>query len=136
MFSGFLASGPMPYGADGASRPGTFFCFVLVAFGLGCLMLTLWRYSAADLRPAGLRGRTSARSSARGWGLLLLAVATAAAVVGGRGPGLVPEEVGLAVLAIVFAPKVAAKLVPYGLLGLAVFGVHLAKMYRDGFTNQ
>ena len=25
---------------------------------------------------------------------------------------------------------------PYGVLGLAVFGFHLAKLYRDGFTNQ
>jgi signal transduction histidine kinase len=136
MFSGFLASGPMPYGADGASRPVTFFWFVLVAFVLGCLVLTLWRFSAADLRPAGLRGRTSARSSARGWGLLLLPVAMAAAVMAGGAHGLIPAELGLAVLAIVFAPKLAAKLVPYGVLGLAVFGVHLAKMYRDGFTNQ
>ena len=47
-----------------------------------------------------------------------------------------PAELGLAVLAIVFAPKLAAKLVPYGVLGLAVFGLHLAKLYRDGFTNQ
>ena len=54
----------------------------------------------------------------------------------GGAHGLIPAELGLAVLAIVFAPKLAAKLVPYGVLGLAVFGVHLAKMYRDGFTSQ
>ena len=54
----------------------------------------------------------------------------------GGAHGLIPAELGLAVLAIVFAPKLAAKLVPYGVLGLAVFGVMLAKMYRDGFTNQ
>ena len=42
----------------------------------------------------------------------------------GGAHGLIPAELGLAVLAIVFAPKLAAKLVPYGVLGLAVFGVH------------
>src|SRR3984885_6580681 len=54
----------------------------------------------------------------------------------GGSHGLIPAELGLAVLAIVFAPKLAAKLVPYGVLGLAVFGLHLAKLYRDGFTNR
>jgi len=72
----------------------------------------------------------------RGWGLLLLPIAIAAAVMAGGAHGLIPAELGLAVLAIVFAPKLAAKLVPYGVLGLAVFGFQLAKMYRDGFTNQ
>ncbi|MGH3230591.1 MAG: sensor histidine kinase [Streptosporangiaceae bacterium] len=72
---------------------------------------------------------------ARGWGLLLLPVAMAAAVMAGGAKGLIPAELSLAVLAIVFAPKLAAKLVPYGMLALAVFGLQLAKMYRDGFTN-
>ncbi len=53
----------------------------------------------------------------------------------GGAHGLIPAELGLAVLAIVFAPKLAAKLVPFGVLGLAVFGFQLAEMYRDGFTN-
>ena len=72
---------------------------------------------------------------ARGWGLLLLPVAMAAAVMAGGAKGLILAELSLAVLAIVFAPKLAAKLVPFGVLGLAVFGLQLAKMYRDGFTN-
>jgi signal transduction histidine kinase len=72
----------------------------------------------------------------RGWGLLLLPIAVAAAVMAGGAHGLIPAELGLAVLTIAFAPKLAAKLVPYGVLGLAVFGLHLAKLYRDGFTNQ
>ncbi|HEV2537484.1 MAG TPA: histidine kinase [Streptosporangiaceae bacterium] len=41
-----------------------------------------------------------------------------------------------AVLAIVFAPKLAAKLVPYGLLALAVVGVKLARTYDDGNSGQ
>ena len=75
------------------------------------------------------------RLRARGWGLLLLPVAMAAAVMAGGTPGLIPAELGLAGLAICFAPKLAAKLVPYGVLGLAAFGVHLAKQYHDGFTS-
>ena len=71
----------------------------------------------------------------RAWGLLLLPVAMAAAVMAGGAHGLIPAELGLAVLAIVFAPKLAAKLVPFGVLGLAFFGLQLAKMYHDGFTN-
>ena len=68
--------------------------------------------------------------------LLLLPVAMAAAVMAGGAHGLIPAELGLAVLAIVFAPKLAARLVPFGVLGLAVFGVHLAKMYHDGVTSR
>ena len=36
----------------------------------------------------------------------------AAAVIAGGAHGLIPAELGIAVLAIVFAPKLAAKLVP------------------------
>ena len=45
----------------------------------------------------------------------------------GGAHGLIPAELGIAVLAIVFAPKLAVKLVPFGVLGLAVFGFMLAK---------
>src|ERR1700722_18712274 len=72
----------------------------------------------------------------RGWGLLLLPIAIAAAVMAGGAHGLIPAELGLAVLVIVFVPKLAAKLVPYGVLGLAVFGFMLAKTYRDGNTSR
>jgi len=60
----------------------------------------------------------------------------AAAVMAGGAHGLIPAELSLAALAIVFAPKLAARLAPFGVLGLAVFGVHLARQYRDGFTSQ
>jgi signal transduction histidine kinase len=82
--------------------------------------------------PAGPRGwiRT------RGWGLLLLPVAMAAAEMAGGAHGLIPAELGIAILAIIFAPELAAKLVPYGVLGLAVFGFMLAKAYRHGNTSQ
>jgi signal transduction histidine kinase len=82
-------------------------------------------------RPHGLRGRIQAR----GWGLLLLPVAMAAGLMAGGAHGLIPAELGLAALAIIFAPKLAARLVPFGVLGLAFYGVHLAVEYHDGFTS-
>jgi signal transduction histidine kinase len=107
------------------------FAIVLV-LTIGCIAFILVREEQGVPRPDGLRGRIQAR----GWGLLLLPVAMAAAVMAGGAHGLIPAELGIAVLAIVFAPKLAAKLVPLGVLGLAVFGVMLARMYHDGFTNR
>jgi len=105
---------------------------IVLLLTIGCIAFVLVREAQGAPRPGGLRGRIRAR----GWGLLLLPVAMSAAVMAGGAHGLIPAELGIAVLAIVFAPKLAAKLVPYGVLGLAVFGVMLAKMYHDGFTNQ
>ncbi len=104
---------------------------IVLLLTIGCIAFVLAREARGVPRPGGLRGQIRAR----GWGLLLLPVAMAAAVMAGGAHGLIPAELGVAVLAIVFVPKLAAKLVPYGVLGLAVFGVMLAKMYHDGFTN-
>jgi signal transduction histidine kinase len=114
---------------------------IVLALTIGCIAFILARENKPAAgggqvsrvpRPAGPRGWLRAR----GWGLLLLPVAMAAAEMAGGAHGLIPAELGLAVLAIVFAPKLAAKLVPYGVLGLAVFGFHLAKTYRHGNTSQ
>ncbi len=106
---------------------------IVLALTIGCIAFILAREGQGGPRPDGLRGRIRAR----GWGLLLLPVAMAAAVMAGGAHGLIPAELGIAALAIVFAPKLAAKLVPYGVLGLAVFGVHLAEKYHDyRFTSQ
>jgi len=112
------------------------FTFVLL-LTIGCIAFILTREAQGvprrdGLRPDGLRSRIRAR----GWSLLLLPVAMAAAAMAGGAQGLVPAELGLAVLAIAFAPKLAARLVPYGVLGLAVFGFMLARTYRDGNTSQ
>ncbi|HEY6312517.1 MAG TPA: histidine kinase [Streptosporangiaceae bacterium] len=104
---------------------------IVLALTIGCIAFILAREGQKDPRPDGLRGQIQAR----GWGLLLLPVAMAAAVMAGGARGQIPAELGIAALAIVFAPKLAARLVPFGVLGLAIFGVQLAKMYRDGFTN-
>jgi signal transduction histidine kinase len=95
---------------------------------IGCIAFVLVRNAKGVPRPDGLRGRVRDR----GWALPLLPVAMSAAVMSGGAYGLVPAELGLAVLAIVFAPKLAAKLVPYGLLALAIVGVRLARAYNDG----
>jgi len=105
---------------------------IVLALTIGGIAFILAREGQRGPRPDGLRGRIQAR----GWGLLLLPVAMAAAVMAGGAHGLIPAELGIAALAIVFAPKLAAKLVPYGVLGLAVFGVMLAKTYRDGNTSR
>ena len=111
---------------------GTMLFDIVLALTIGCIAFILARENKRVPCPAGPRGwiRT------RGWGLLLLPVAMAAAAMAGGAHGLIPAELGIAVLAIVFAPKLAVKLVPYGVLALAVFGVHLAKTYRDGNTSQ
>ncbi len=106
--------------------------FAIPVLTIGCISFILAREGQGVPRQDGPR----ARIRARGWGLLLLPVAMAAAVMAGGAHGLVPAEFGIAALAIAFAPKLAAKLVPYGVLGLAVFGVHLAKTYRDGNTSR
>src|ERR1700675_29166 len=114
---------------DGHYRPMLF--DIVLALTIGCIAFILARETKRVPRPAGPRGWIRAR----GWGLLLLPVAMAAAAMAGGTHGLIPAELGLAVLAIVFAPKLAAKLVPFGVLGLAVFGFMLAKTYRDGNTR-
>jgi len=105
---------------------------IVLLLTIGCIGFILTRDGQGGPRPNGLRGYIRAR----GWGLLLLPVAMAAAVMAGGAHGLIPAELGIAVLAIVFAPKLAAKLVPYGVLGLAIFGLMLASTYNDGNTSQ
>jgi signal transduction histidine kinase len=117
--------------AHGSAHDGTMLFAIVLLLTIGCIVFILARAGHPGPRPAGLRGYIRAR----GWGLLLLPIAMAAAVMAGGAHGLIPAELGLAILAIVFAPKLAAKLVPYGVLGLAVFGVMLAMTYRDGNTS-
>jgi signal transduction histidine kinase len=99
---------------------------------IGCMAFVLVWQAQWGPHPAGPRGWIRAR----GWGLLLLPVSMSAAVMAGGAHGLIPAELGIAVLAIVFAPELAARLVPFGVLGLAVFGFMLSRSYSDGFTSR
>ena len=49
---------------------------------------------------------------------------------------LAVAELAVAAALVPFAPRLAAKLVPYAVLALAGFGLILAKAYHDGFNNQ
>jgi hypothetical protein len=105
---------------------------IVLALTIGCIAIMAARAGRAGPHPAGGLGGIRAHR----WGLLLLPVATAAAEMAGGAHGLIPAELGFAALAIIFAPKLAAKLVPYGVLGLAFFGLLLARTYRDGNTSK
>ncbi|HEU5390067.1 MAG TPA: histidine kinase [Streptosporangiaceae bacterium] len=83
-------------------------------------------------RPAGLRGRIRAR----GWGLLLLPIAVMAAVMAGGAQPLAVVEPVVAVVLVIWAPRLAVKIVPYAALALAIFGFMLVTDYRDGFYNR
>src|SRR3984957_14137815 len=120
-----------PAARNGREAVVMLFALVLL-LTIGCIAFVLARPGPPGPRPDGLRGRIRARGSR----LLLLPVARAAAVMAGGAHGLIPAELGLAVLAIVLAPKLAVKLVPIGVLGLAVFGLMLARTYHDGNTSQ
>jgi len=83
-------------------------------------------------RPAGLRGRIRAG----GWGLVLLPVAVMAAAMAGGARPLAAVEPAIAVILLLGTPRLAAKLAPYAVLGLAIEGLILAKNYHTGFSGR
>jgi signal transduction histidine kinase len=93
------------------------------------IAFVLVREAQGGPRPAGLRGLIRDR----GWALLLLPIAMSAATIA-DGRRAMAAGLVIAILLIVFAPKVAARLVPYGMFGLAIAGVKLARTYNDGTT--
>ncbi len=108
------------------------FAYLVSLVLLGSIAFALVReMRKADPRPAGLRGHIRAR----GWGLLLLPVALMAAVMTGHVHALAVAELATAGALVTWAPRLAAKLVPYALLALALFGLILAKSYHEGFNN-
>ena len=109
------------------------FAFLVSVLLLGCIAFALVReMRKASPHPAGLRGHIRAR----GWGLALLPLALMAAVMTGHVHALAVAEIAVAGALVTWAPRLAAKLVPYTLLALAVFGLILAKSYHEGFSNQ
>jgi hypothetical protein len=59
----------------------------------------------------------------RGWGLALLPVALMAAVMTGHVHALAAAELAIAGALVIWAPRLAVKVVPYAVLGLALFGL-------------
>ena len=108
------------------------FAYLVSLLLLGSIAFALVReMRKASPRPAGLRGHIRAR----GWGLLLLPIALMAAAMTGHVHALAVVELATAGALVTWAPRLAAKLVPYALLALALFGLILAKKYYDGFSN-
>jgi signal transduction histidine kinase len=98
---------------------------------IGCIVFVLVRDAQGDPRPDGLRGLIRDRD----WALLLLPIAMSAATIAEGRQAMVAGLV-IAVLLIAFAPKLAAKLVPYGMFALAIAGVKLARTYNDGSISR
>jgi signal transduction histidine kinase len=101
---------------------------IVLLLTVGCIVFVLVGEARGGPRPDGLRGLIRDRA----WGLPLLPIALSAAAMAPRAHGPILAILSFAVLAIVFAPKLAAKLVPYGLFALAIAGVALARAYNDG----
>ena len=108
------------------------FAYLVSLLLLGSIAFALVReMSKASPRPAGLRGHIRAR----GWGLALLPAAAMAAVMTGHVHALAVAELAIAGALVTWAPRLAAKLAPYALLALGLFGLILAKAYHDGFSS-
>ena len=100
---------------------------------LGCIAFAVVReMGKAQPRPADLRGHIRAR----GWGVLLLPVAVMAGWLTGTEHVLAVIELAVAGALVAWAPRLAAKLVPYTVLALAGYGVLLARGYHDGGNSQ
>ena len=100
---------------------------------LGCIAFAVVReMSKAQPRPADLRGHIRAR----GWGVLLLPVAVMAAWLTGSEHVLAAAELAVAGALVAWAPRLAARVVPYTVLVLAGYGVLLALRYHGGGESQ
>jgi signal transduction histidine kinase len=113
-----MVAGP-PARHDGPVRAKEIMLFIV--FPLACYAFAMYQE-----RPASLRERIRAR----GWGLLLpvIGLAFGAMMTGDRVP-LVAELVA-SCLIMLLAPRLATRLVPFGLLVLAVIGIDLARQSR------
>src|SRR5262249_21007998 len=113
------------------------FAYLVSLLLLGSIAFALVReMSKASPRPAGLRGsgRAALRGAvrARGGARALLPAAAMAAAMTGHVHALAVAELAIAGALVTWAPRLAAKLVPYALFSLALFGLILAKAYHDG----
>src|SRR6266567_4519661 len=123
-----------PWRAAGrAATMGRMFLIALVVIGSVCGAFALAVIHADRVNkwlwvlPQRLRGR--------GWGLLLVPLGVAYAMLDRTGHRFVAVAVLAGVLAPILAPRLARKAVPYVVLALTAYGLALAKGYHDG-NNQ
>jgi len=86
----------------------------------------------ADPSPGGPRGHIRAR----GWGLVLLPAAAAAALMTAHARPLAVLELAVAGALVTWTPRLAARLAPYAVLVLSVQALVVSRAYHDGFANQ
>jgi signal transduction histidine kinase len=110
------------------------FLLTLALVGAVCMAIT-GAVIHAEAVGTGWGPALPQRLRRRGWGLALLPVALMAAVMTGYVHALAVAELAIAGALVIWAPRLAAKVVPYAVLGLAVFGLILARAYHDGFGN-
>jgi signal transduction histidine kinase len=100
----------------------------IVTLILGCVALIVWRTRAAGLRPADELLR---HLRARGWGLLAIPLAVQYAMLTTqRATSVVEVLAGIAI--VVFAPRLATMVVPFGLMILGWWGIVLVRDFDRG----
>ena len=93
------------------------FAYLVSLLLLGSIAFALIReMKKASPRPVGLRGHIRAR----GWGLLLLPIALMSAAMTGHVHALAVAELATAGVLVTWAPRLAARLVPYALFALTL----------------
>ncbi len=114
------------------------FLIALVVVGSvgGAFALATIHAEAASSRWRALWEGLPGRLGRGGWGWLLVPVAVMYALLAGSIHQLMIVELLAGVLTPIFAPRLAAKAVPYALLILGGYGLVLAKTYHDGNTSQ
>ena len=113
------------------------FLIALVVVGSvgGAFALATIHAEAASSRWRALWEGLPERLRRGGWGWLLVPVAVMYALLAGSIHQLIIVELLAGVLTPIFAPRLAAKAVPYALLILGGYGLVLAKYYHDGNTT-
>jgi signal transduction histidine kinase len=104
---------------------------LVMAFVVGCVVLALRRERARGLSRETLRGRIRGL----GLGIFLLPVVLIAIGILGTNRWLTAIALMLAGIAVVFAPKLAAKALPFTLLAMGLYGFELMVRYAGGYPS-
>jgi signal transduction histidine kinase len=104
---------------------------LVVAFAAGCVVLALRRERARGRNPETLRGRIRGL----GLGIFLLPVVLMAHGILGTNRWLTAIALILAGIAVVFAPGLAAKALPFALLAMGLYGFEVMVRYAGGYPS-